>query len=417
MGHPNEFSPSCATARTDAANDSADVRTASLIAAAQTLKPVLRERAAGTETLGKVDPRTIADFQEAGFFRMFQSAHWGGFESHPADIFRVQEILAQGCPSSAWIMGVVGVHNWQLAHFSGRAQAEVWGQNSRVLMSSSYAPTGQAEAMDGGLMLSGRWFFSSGVDHCDWVLLGASVPNENAPFPDYRTCLVPRSDFEVIEDWNVMGLRGTGSKSVMLKGAFVPDHRQLPVIASQVFATPGMADGLADAPLFRVPFPTIFGACITTPALGAAQAMLDLFVETTRSATSLYTGARWAQEQATQIRIAESSAELRGARLQMAANFNQVMAALSAGEDLSLDERARIRFDHCNLVDLAHRAADRVFVASGARSLVMDQPMQRLYRDIQAARVHAINNRTKWGTVSGSAELGIYPDDMLSLFI
>jgi len=407
MGHLNELP----------ATPCAASRSAQLTSAAEALKPVLRERAAGTETLGKVDPRTIADFQEAGFFRMFQSAHWGGEQSHPADIFRVQEILAQGCPSSAWIMGVVGVHNWQLAHFSKQAQEEVWGDKPTVLASSSYAPTGKAQAMDGGLMLSGRWFYSSGVDHCDWILLGASVPNEDSPIPDYRTCLVPRKDFEVIEDWNVMGLRGTGSKSVMLKGAFVPDHRQLPAVASQLFATPGMADGTADAPLFRVPFPTIFGACITTPALGAAQAMLDLFVDTTRSATSLYTGARWADEQATQIRISESSAELRAARLQMAANFNQVIDALSAGEDLSLDERARIRFDHCNLVDLAHRAADRVFVASEARSLVMDQPMQRLYRDIQAARVHAINNRTKWATVSGSAQLGLYPDDMLSMFI
>ena len=391
--------------------------TAQLIERAKALKPILAERAAGTEAMGKVDPRTIDDFQQAGFFRMFQSACWGGYQSHPADIFRVQEILAQGCPSSAWIMGVVGVHNWQLAHFSKQAQEDVWGKDSSVLASSSYAPTGTAEVMDGGLMLSGRWFYSSGVDHCDWVLLGASVKSEESPFPDYRTCLVPRSDFDIVDDWNVMGLKGTGSKSVVLKGAFVPDYRQLPAIASQTFTTPGLQEGTAAAPLFMTPFPTIFGACITTPALGAAQAMLDLFVANTKQATSLYTGARWAEEQATQIRIAESAAELRAARMQMAANFDQVMVALSEGTESALEERARIRFDHCNLVDLAFKAADRVFVASGARSLVADQPMQRLYRDIQAARVHAINNRTKWATVSGQAELGIFPDDMLSMFI
>ena len=393
------------------------VDTATLIRRAEELRPVLRERAAGTEKLGKVDPRTVADFQAAGFFRMFQSAYWGGYQSHPADIFRVQEILAQGCPSSAWIMGVVGVHNWQLAHFPKQAQEDVWGSDAQVLCSSSYAPTGKAEVVNGGLMLSGRWFYSSGVDHCDWVLLGAAVPQEDSPFPDYRTCLVPRADFEVIEDWDVMGLRGTGSKSVQLKGAFVPDYRQLPAIASQTFTTPGLQEGTADSPLFMVPFPTIFGACITTPALGAAQAMLDLFVDNTKKATSLYTGARWAEEQATQIRISESSAEIRAARLQMAANFNVVIDKLSSGEELTLAERAQIRFDHCNLVDLAARAADRVFVAAGARSLTMDQPVQRLFRDIQAARVHAINNRTKWATVSGSASLDIFPDDMLSMFI
>lgn len=388
-----------------------------LIDKALALQPVLRERAANTESLRMVDPRTIADFQEAGFFKMFQSSYWGGYESHPADIFRVQELLAQACPSSAWIMGVVGVHAWQLAHFPKQAQEEVWSRDSTVLMSSSYAPTGSVEEVEGGCILRGRWFYSSGVDHADWILLGGNIVKDGAPFPDYRTYLVPRSDYKIVDDWHVMGLKGTGSKSVEIAEAFVPDHRQLPAIASQMLNTPGMADGTANAALFKVPFPTIFGACITTPALGAAQRILDLFVESSKSATSLYSGAKWAAEQATQIRIAESDAELRAARLQMAANFKEIMDTLSTGEDMGLLDRGRYRFDHCNLVDLAHRAADRIFVAGGARSLITSHPSQRLFCDIQAARVHAINNRTKWGCTFGQMALDNYPDDILSLFI
>ena len=392
-------------------------QTQSLIDKAIALQETLRERAATTESLRMVDPRTVADFKEAGFFKMFQSSYWGGYESHPADIFRVQELLAQGCPSSAWIMGVVGVHAWQLAHFPKQAQEDVWSKDSSVLMSSSYAPTGTVEEVEGGCILRGRWFYSSGVDHCDWVLLGGNIIKEGVPFPDYRTYLVPKSDFKIVDDWHVMGLKGTGSKSVELQGAFVPDHRQLPAIASQMLNTPGMADGTANAPLFRVPFPTIFGACITTPALGAAQRMLDIFVESSKTATSLYSGAKWSAEQITQMRIAESDAELRAARLQMESNFCEAISTLERGEDLSLLQRGRFRFDHCNLVDIAHRAADRLFVASGARSLVTTQPTQRLYCDIQAARVHAINNRTKWGSTLGQMALDNYPDDILSMFI
>ncbi|MDN0076601.1 hypothetical protein QU481_17170 [Crenobacter sp. SG2303] len=388
-----------------------------LIARAIEMQPVLRERAATTESLRMVDPRTVADFKQAGFFKMFQSSYWGGYECHPADIFQVQELLAQACPSSAWIMGVVGVHNWQLAHFPLQAQVDVWGDNPNVLLSSSYAPTGTVEEVEGGCILRGRWFFSSGVDHVDWVLLGANILREGVPFPDYRTYLVPKQDFKIIDDWHVMGLKGTGSKSVELNEAFVPDHRQLPIAASQMLSTPGMADGTADAPLFRVPFPTIFGACITTPALGAAQRMLDLFVESAMHATSAYTGAKWSAEQMTQLRIAESDAELRAARLQLRANFNEVMEAAERDGDIGLLDRGRYRFDHCNLVDLAYRAADRIFVASGARSLVSTQPMQRLYCDIQAARVHAINNRVKWGSTLGQMAMDHYPDDILSLFI
>ena len=387
-----------------------------LIARAKTMQPILRERARETERLGRVHPDTVADFQKAGFFKMFQSSYWGGYESHPADIFRVQEILAQACPSSAWIMGVVGVHNWQLAHFTKKAQEDVWANNPTVLLSSSYAPTGSVKEVDGGCVLSGRWFFSSGVDHVDWVLLGGNIPTD-APFPDYRTYLVPKSDFEIIEDWDVMGLRGTGSKSVHVKEAFVPLHRQLPIIASQTFSTPGLAEGTANNPLFLVPFPTIFGACITTPALGAAQGMLDIFVENTTKATSLYSGARWAEEQSTQLRIAEADALLRAARLQMAANYDEIIEDLKEHEALDLYKRARYRFDHCNLVELAHQSADRIFVAAGARSLVLSQPLQGLYRDIQAARTHAINNRVKWGSVFGRVALGDIPSDLLGLFI
>lgn len=397
--------------------DTAKPTAAELIERARALQPALRERAANTEALRMVDPRTVEDFRNAGLFKMFQSSAWGGYESHPADIFRVQELLAQACPSSAWIMGVVGVHAWQLAHFSKQAQQEVWGEDPNVLMSSSYAPTGTVEEVEGGCILRGRWFYSSGIDHCDWVLLGGNIFREDSPFPDYRTYLVPKKDYQIIDDWHVMGLKGTGSKSLEIKEAFVPDHRQLPVVASQMFATPGMQDGMADAPLFRVPFPTIFGACITTPALGAAQRILDLFIETTKTATSKFSGEKWALEQVTQMRIAESDAELRAARLQMAANFNAAMDAVASGQDLSLEERARIRFDHCNLVDAAQRAADRLFVASGARSLMTTQPVQALFCDIQAARVHAINNRTKWGSTYGRFALGDAPNDILGLFI
>jgi len=389
---------------------------AELIQRAKDLQPVLRQRALETERLGKVHPATIAEFTEAGFFKMFQSSYWGGYESHPADIFRVQELLAQACPSSAWIMGVIGVHNWQIAHFSKKAQEDIWASNTDILASSSYAPTGTVEQVDGGCVLRGRWYYSSGVDYADWILVGGVIPSD-APFPDYRTYLVPKRDFEIIEDWDVMGLRGTGSKSVQIKDAFVPLYRQLPIIASQTFTTPGLAEGTANHPLFRVPFPTIFGACITTPALGAAQRMLDIFIENTEKAASLYTGARWAEEQATQVRIAEADGYLRAARLQMAANYDEIMSNLSGGDFLDLVQRARYRFDHCNLVEFAHRAADLIFVASGARSLVLDQPMQSLYRDVQAARTHAINNRTKWASVFGRIVLGDIPGDMLGLFI
>ena len=120
---------------------------------------------------------------------------------------------------------MVGVHPWQIALFDNEAQRDVWGEDRDARASSSYAPTGAAERVNGGFHLSGRWHFSSGVDHCAWVLLGGVIKDGDEG-PEFRTFLVPRRDFAIDqESWAVTGLRGTGSKDVVVDGAFVPEHR------------------------------------------------------------------------------------------------------------------------------------------------------------------------------------------------
>ncbi len=162
-----------------------DVPAETLLDRAQKLLPVLSERAPRTAELRRIPEETIADFQEAGFFRMLQPARWGGYEVDPKLFFEVQIAVATACPSSAWVLGVVGVHNWQLALFPLAAQKEVWGNDRSVLISSSYAPTGKVERdpAGGGYRLSGRWSFSSGCDHCRWVFLGGLIPPEAAGGP------------------------------------------------------------------------------------------------------------------------------------------------------------------------------------------------------------------------------------------
>src|SRR5262249_52640035 len=157
---------------------------------------------------------------------LMQPSRWGGAEVDPGIFFEAQLALATACPSTAWVMGVVGVHSWQLALFPLAAQEEVWGSDPETLVSSSYAPTGKVERVDGGYRISGRWSFSSGCDHCQWVFLGGMVPpeREGAP-PEMRTFLVPRSDYTIEDNWHVAGLKATGSKDIVIVGALVPEHR------------------------------------------------------------------------------------------------------------------------------------------------------------------------------------------------
>src|SRR5271155_577186 len=132
--------------------------------------------------------------------------------------------LAEGCMSSGWVYGVVAVHNWQLGLFDARAQEDVWAKDSSVLIASSYMPKGQVERVDGGFRFSGRWNFSSGVDKAEWLFLGGIVSTKNGVH-DYPTFLVPRSDISINDNWHTVGLKGTGSKEVVIEGAFVPEYR------------------------------------------------------------------------------------------------------------------------------------------------------------------------------------------------
>ncbi len=166
-----------------------------LIDRARAMIPALKQRARQTTAQRRIPDETIAEMQAAGFFRILQPKRWGGYEMHPNVFFEVQKLLAEGCMSTGWVYGVVGGHPYELALFPDQAQVDVWGDDDSILISSSYQPVGKVQRVDGGFTLSGRWGFSSGSEHCQWVLLGAMIPpaKEGDP-PDMRTFLLPRSD-------------------------------------------------------------------------------------------------------------------------------------------------------------------------------------------------------------------------------
>ncbi len=186
------------------------------------LLPTIRARAAETERLGRVPEDTIKLLTDADVFRAVQPRQWGGLELDLATFYEGMIQIASACGSTGWVASVVGIHPWQIALFANEAQREVWAEDPDARASSSYAPTGSVRRQGDGFHLSGRWSFSSGVDHCGWALLGAVVPDEGSG-AEFRTFLVPRRDFTIDhESWRVSGLGGTGSKDVVVSGRLYP---------------------------------------------------------------------------------------------------------------------------------------------------------------------------------------------------
>jgi 3-hydroxy-9,10-secoandrosta-1,3,5(10)-triene-9,17-dione monooxygenase len=377
-----------------------------VIAGVRELLPVLRERAQETEDRRVLPAETVKSLAEIGLFRLLQPHRFGGYEADPLTFLEAVRLIASACGSTGWVASVIGVHNWQLALFPDRAQQDVWGEDPGTRMSSSYAPTGKARAVEGGYRLDGRWSFSSGCDHASWVLLGAIVPPSDGGPADFRTFLLPASDYLIEDVWHTVGLRGTGSNDIVVSDAFVPAYRSLSFNDTARCLCPGQE--FNGGPLYRIPYGSLFSYAITTPiigmATGAYEAHVTYLKERVRAA---YAGVKAAEDPFSQVRVAEAAAELDSAWLALENNMRELMRYTTAGERIPMRVRLRVRRDQVRGTGQAIHAADRLFENSGGRALAVGTPIQRFWRDAHAGRVHAINDLERALSMFGAGEFGL----------
>lgn len=380
------------------------ITTEDLVARAEAMLPALRERAEQCENDCKVPDETIREFQDAGFFKILQPKRYGGYEMDPETFYAVQMKVAEGCMSSAWVLGVVAVHNWQLALFDGQAQADVWSEDPTTLISSSYMPRAEVTPVEGGYRISGRWGFSSGVDHCQWAFLGGLVPDPEGGAPDYRTFLVPRSDFEIVRVWDTMGLRGTGSQDVVVKDAFVPAYRSHRSKDGFAVTSPGLK--VNDAPLFKLPFGQIFVRAVSSSSIGALQGALDAFRGYATKRVSSNDFSRTADDPDAQVIIAETASAIDEMKTTLNRNFGVLMANARAGGELYLEQRLLFRFQSAQILDRCAQLISRLFYSCGAQGMYRSSPLVRAFVDIHSGRTHIANNPFKVARNFGGYMLG-----------
>jgi len=386
---------------------------AAVASGVQELLPVLKDRAQETEDRRQLSAETVKSLAATGFFRLLQPARFGGFEADPLTFLSCVRDIASACGSTGWVSSVIGVHNWQLALFPDQAQQDVWGEDPGTLMSSSYAPTGKIKQVDGGYQVSGRWSFSSGSEHASWVLLGGIVPpgEEGAP-ADFRTFLIPAQDYTIEDVWQTIGLRGTGSNDIVVPGTFVPAYRSLSFGDTARCYGPGQEQNTA--PLYRIPYGSIFPYSITTPIIGMATGAYDAHVSYMRERVrAAYAGVRAAEDPYSQVRVARAAADIDAAWNALTANMTELMTLARAGEKLPMRLRLRVRRDQVRGTELALQAVDRLFENSGGRSIYTSHPIQRYWRDAHAGRVHAINDPERALSMYGRGEFGLSVADAM----
>lgn len=381
-----------------------------LLARAAKMIPTLRSRERAAIEAGQVPQETVAEFAGAGFFKVLQPARYGGYELPPKVYFDIARTLAEGCMSSAWVYAVIAVHNWQMALFDDRAAQDVWGNDTGARISSSYMPVGRVVPTSGGYRLSGRWAFSSGSAHCQWVILGAAVPAPQAGgAPDPRNFLVPRSDYQIVQNWDVMGLRATGSNDIVVQDAFVPEHRTIREIDMFDMRCPGHEHNCSA--LYNIPFAQIFNRTVATTSLGALRRAIHTFVETTREKRATYTGERLARDTSIQYAVAETERILDERMLILERDAMELMRR-GTDDSWTLERRAELGYSTTATVSRCAAAIDRLMEFSGAKALYRGNVIQQAFLDIHCARAHVANNPYPYGRNLGAVRFGLQNESL-----
>ncbi|HWE73274.1 MAG TPA: hypothetical protein VG328_08950 [Stellaceae bacterium] len=351
---------------------------------AEALAPVLRGRSPACEAARRCPDESMADFDAAGFLRICQPARFGGLELGWDVLCEVGQILARGCGAQAWVSTVMGDHAQIASGLPIAAQEDIWGENPKAHICASFAPVGAARSVPGGVRFSGKHGFASGIDHAQWAMPGGMIID--GPMKGERCLfLMPIGDVTVIDDWHVVGMSGTGSKSFTVEDVFVPEHRILRYADLESATGPG--NKAHQSPIFRMPHGGLATSAFACVAVGIAEGFLADYVAATRKRVSR--GIKVAEQTGTQISLAVATAEIEAAGALYMAPVREARAMLERGETVPAHHRMRGKRNSTYAARTALSAVEKLFYASGARVLFEGNAMQRAYRDLQAAASHA----------------------------
>lgn len=361
--------------------------------AARAILPRLAATSDNSEKLRRLDDDAAATLRESGLTRVLTPKRFGGFELSPsAHIWACAE-LAQTCSAASWVLMVCVAHDYIIGRFPEECQREVYENDADNLVAGSLAPQGKIDRVAGGWRLTGRWQFGSGCDHSPWFILGARVSD---PGPDENFIyhvMVPRPDVDLDDTWHTLGMRGTGSKDLVVTDAFVPDHRAMPTYPTFLGLSPH-----AKSAVYRLSVYSGLPAMLSGSVLGMAERGLKAFIQKTADRKTPY-GVSKGENANMQQRVAESSAEIAAARRLLEAMCDRFDAAIVVDQPPMSDrDRIQFRWDSAYIVELSRRAIDRLFSASGAHGIYEGNPVYRAYRDINTACHHAV---VDFDTVSG----------------
>src|SRR5437868_8375819 len=361
-----------------------------LLRRARALIPSLAEHAPAAAAARRLPPETIAEYHAAGILRILQPKRFGGRQGRFSLFSRIVEELTYGCASSAWVYAVLAEHQWIIAQCPEQAQIDVWGDDPEAVASSSLAPRAAAKRVAGGWRLRGRYSFSSGCDYAQWAILGAFLGEMGDP-RHIAYLLVPLAEVEIVDDWQVLGLAGTGSKSLVLKDVFVPEHRV--VMVSDLFAgTPPGALVHPDYPVLRAPRGFLVSYSLPPVAIALGRRALDIACASLARRVSRGV-TKVAESEIVQMAIGEAAAAIDAATLLLHTGRDYSTAEVSSGRKITEAEALRARRDMVYAQHQVAWAVERLCELDGARWVYDSDRLGATRRDVMTILTHHAASR------------------------
>lgn len=368
----------------------------------------LRDRGPEVDRAGWIGEENIEMIKDAGILRNGVPARFSGLERPIGEQVDALRELGRGCGSTAWVSMVWMSNSGLLSLYPDKALDDVYASTPDVKISGGFTPSGELLAVDGGYRLSGTWRFNTGCKGADWNMAAASRVQADGT-QDEAIALVPMSEFEIADDWDVFGARGTGSASTSASDVFVPEHRVVSFEHALSDTTPDRHHIRSDRAYGL--FPLVITECAAV-CLGIAEGALDLLLKKMASGRAI-TYTKWEDQRefpVTQINVAHVHNMLSAAAALLHEEIVLLQHTVDAGEQLSMEERAELRGRCAYIIELSRNAVEKIYRESGASVLNHSQPIQRFYRDIMGFSQHALLNFATNMEVHGRVLQGLDPE-------
>jgi alkylation response protein AidB-like acyl-CoA dehydrogenase len=379
-----------------------------LVERVRALAPMVEAHARQAEEERKPVDAVMKAIEDAGVYRYFVPKEYGGYEFSLTTFMDIGMILGEACLSTGWVTTFCMEHNWLLSLYNQEAQDDIFGKQPYIIAPGALAPKGTATPVEGGFRVTGRWEWGTGVMHSDWVMVGALMPSSTSDTPDLGMFIIPRDQAEVVDTWHTAGMIGTGSNDIAVNDVFVPQHRVQNIAEMRDGQCPGAK--VHDSYLYAMPMLPVLGLTAAAPVVGGARKAVKVFQERLEERFVYGTGTKQGEKPVAQIRLGLLKARAESLEAKLKATALEVESWGKRRERCPAVERAKLRVQIGTIVREARDIARDVVEASGAHAHFLDNPLQRILRDLHTASCHTVFDLDVSAEQYGRLLLGLEPN-------